>query len=429
MPTESGYSNQKKLGLSQFKTVNSTGSGQFGTPIIQKTLFDLVPAPISIVSVTDIIGANGQVEFWKLEITAHSASKLDVVRFISGSLTAFEFDIIQVIDANNVYILPISDVKPIAADTVKTLRWTTSKSDQEGNLTVVVTPSPTSYIQDSVSTNVNLDTATPANSLGLPVNQLNGDGTKFDPSVQAADISAIKSDIALIEAKDFATETTLASILADTTSLDGKDFATEVTLASILADTTSLDGKDFATEVTLASILADTTSLDGKDFATETTLASILADTTSLDGKDFATETTLAALLTELELKADLADTQPVSLASIPLASGAATGANQVFAPVSLSLHNFASTNVSNAAYVEIVASTAATRKIQVFMSSGEPLYLAFGAVASEVDKIFIIPGGNGLIDLLIPAATRLSIKAVNAVTVNTGVLLINYLG
>lgn len=60
------------------------------------------------------------------------------------------------------------------------------------------------------------------------------------------------------------------------------------------------------------------TSLDGKDYATQTTLA-------SLDGKDFATQTTLAALLTELQLKADLTETQPVSAVSLPLPTGAAT--------------------------------------------------------------------------------------------------------
>lgn len=40
---------------------------------------------------------------------------------------------------------------------------------------------------------------------------------------------------------------------------------------------------------------------------------------------DAATETTLAALLTELALKADLTETQPVSAASLPLPTGAAT--------------------------------------------------------------------------------------------------------
>jgi hypothetical protein len=53
--------------------------------------------------------------------------------------------------------------------------------------------------------------------------------------------------------------------------------------------------------------------------------ADLLAAITTLLGKDFATQTTLAALLTELKLKADLSETQPVSAASLPLPTGAAT--------------------------------------------------------------------------------------------------------
>lgn len=44
---------------------------------------------------------------------------------------------------------------------------------------------------------------------------------------------------------------------------------------------------------------------------------------------DAAVATALASLLTELQAKADLAETQPVSAASLPLPSGASTSANQ----------------------------------------------------------------------------------------------------
>lgn len=57
--------------------------------------------------------------------------------------------------------------------------------------------------------------------------------------------------------------------------------------------------------------------------ATAANQASILAKLSA----DPATQTTLAALLTELQAKADLSETQPVSAASLPLPSGAATEA------------------------------------------------------------------------------------------------------
>lgn len=66
-------------------------------------------------------------------------------------------------------------------------------------------------------------------------------------------------------------------------------------------------------------------SLNGKDFATQTTLELVRLLLVSVDGKDFATQTTLAAVLTELQSKADLSETQPVSAASLPLPTGAST--------------------------------------------------------------------------------------------------------
>lgn len=120
----------------------------------------------------------------------------------------------------------------------------------------------------------------------------------------------------------------------------------------------------------------------------------------------------------------------PPTPISVTIPPGAATAANQDYAPVGIAMLDFSLTNVTDAAYVQLLASAPASRKIQIFMSSGEPLYLAFGAAASEVDKFFIMPGGNGLVDLVIPAATRLSLKAVNAgTTVNSGVILANLLG
>lgn len=71
-----------------------------------------------------------------------------------------------------------------------------------------------------------------------------------------------------------------------------------------------------ATEATLATL------------ATEAKLELVRLLLASIDGKDFATQTTLAALLTELQAKADLTETQPISVASLPLPSGAATEAS-----------------------------------------------------------------------------------------------------
>ena len=105
--------------------------------------------------------------------------------------------------------------------------------------------------------------------------------------------------------------------------------------------------------------------------------------------------------------------------------------ANQDYSPLGFVDLDFSVTNVDNLAYVELLADTGGTqvRKVQIFMSSGDPLFLAYGAAASEVNQIIVIPGGNGLIDLVIPANTRLSLRAVDAVTVSAGRIIVNLLG
>lgn len=94
--------------------------------------------------------------------------------------------------------------------------------------------------------------------------------------------------------------------------------------------------------------------------------------------------------------------------------------------PVTHVRNVYSSINVTTAAYVQLIASTSATiNLISVFDSSGQTLIIAFGAAASEVDKVYIFPGGNGDIPLLIPSGTRVSIKAVSG-TANTGEISIN---
>jgi hypothetical protein len=67
-------------------------------------------------------------------------------------------------------------------------------------------------------------------------------------------------------------------------------------------------------------------------------------------------------------------------------------------------------------AYLQILASTsAAVGRIEIFDSSGQTLVLATGAMGSEVNLIYIFPGGNGQTNVSIPSGTRLSVKAISA--------------
>lgn len=124
-----------------------------------------------------------------------------------------------------------------------------------------------------------------------------------------------------------------------------------------------------------------------------------------------------------------MANSVPVVIASDQSSiavSSTEAGFSKANAPVR---NDYSSVNVTTAAYVQLVASlTSATKEIEIFDSSGQTLVLAVGAAASEVDQINIFPGGNGRVKLAIPAASRISIKAVSA-TASVGEIDINFYG
>lgn len=91
--------------------------------------------------------------------------------------------------------------------------------------------------------------------------------------------------------------------------------------------------------------------------------------------------------------------------------------------------NDYTSVNVTTSAYVTLDASLAAeAHEVEIFDSSGQTLVLATGAAASEVDQVYILPGGNGRIPLRIAAGTRTSIKAVSG-TASAGEIDVNFYG
>lgn len=78
--------------------------------------------------------------------------------------------------------------------------------------------------------------------------------------------------------------------------------------------------------------------------------------------------------------------------------------------------NDYASTAVTTAAYVQLVAATANIyEEFEIFDSSGQTMVIAFGGAGSEVDQFLVPPGGNGRVLHHCAAGTRISIKAVSA--------------
>lgn len=141
-----------------------------------------------------------------------------------------------------------------------------------------------------------------------------------------------------------------------------------------------------------------------------------------------ASPTTSRDLATDKEITATAATGSKYAL-DVNLTNATVSTAAAGLAPVDKARKDYSSGTVTTAAYTTLIASTAAAAtRIEIFDSSGETLLLAFGAAASEVDKIYILPGGNGSILLTIPVGTRLSIKAVSA-NASTGELTVNLYG
>jgi len=208
--------------------------------------------------------------------------------------------------------------------------------------------------------------------------------------------------------------------------------ATETTLAALNAKVTAVN----TGAVTVSSSALPTGA------ATETTLAAMNAK--MLTGAGTATGALRVALATdsaglmrlqdagsrEITVKASStpAATSDTSLvvALSPNSNTVKTGGlAKANAPV---YNNYASTSVTTGAYVQIVASTtSATQMLSIFDSSGQAMILAVGTAGSEVDQVYIPPGG-GDFSLNIPASSRVSLKALTA-DATSGYILVNFLG
>lgn len=217
------------------------------------------------------------------------------------------------------------------------------------------------------------------------------------------------------------------------------------------------------------SITVDATSLPlPTGAATAANQATEIASLASIDaGIPAALGTALIAASMPVNIASD--QVVPISATSLPLPTGAATSALQTTGNTSLASidagipaalgqttsaasmpvviasdqsavkvtqglqqrtfirNDYSSVNVTTAAYVQLIASTAAAyTEIEIFDSSGQTLKLAIGAAASEVDQVLVFPGGNGRIPFVIASGARLSIRAVSA-TASTGEISINF--
>lgn len=439
----------------------------------------------------------------KIKITSHGAKRGDLIRVKTSAngIEEFEFFINAIIDADWFQLAGVASADFAAGDTIDILRSVLPKLASDGSSlsTVVSPPIQIKRGAAGVYTDqyVTKDTSVDANTVPMPVEIVGASGTTInltagDINVQnthtganpdsiqigdGTDLLAINaSGEALVHDANALTElqAILAKIIAAPSTEAKQDtvitalgaLLTELQLKADLLETqpvsvaSSALPTGAATEATLAALAAE-------DFATETTLVASNAnlalirdavqildnivnvsnqanvaiadigaaasETTlvALAAKDFATETTLAAQ--SAKLPASLGQKTSAASMSVTIASDQSAIPQRTSDVVAMANVNFSTSNVTNSAYTELISTVGATdiKKVNIFMSAGDPMYLAFGPAASEVDHMIIAPGGmpHTLIEIAIPAGTRLSLKRLDAGTTSSGRIIINLMG
>lgn len=507
----------------EFVTAQKSSSKKIGLDTVGNGVFRTTALAKSVTSVATELDEQKRV----LISTAHGALPGDMIRFEGTSANPhFEAAVLSCPDANTMILGSVLPATPVVSDEFFILRYITSRFSADGSQ--ITSQGPLQFVLDNTTVEVTEDTGTPANNTPLPVKLMGTTGpiniTAGDLNVQLSD-QGVNADVtkigdgtnrlgitasseakvndaaqatamATLNAKDFATQTTLAAqnVLigsvtetapaSDTASsgLNGRlqrvaqritsliallpaSIGTKTAAASfpvVLASDQTLPlptgaatAANQSSELTLIGAVTETapasdtasSGLNGRlqrvaqrltslialfpaSLGTKTAAASfpvvIASDQILPLPTGAATETTLAAASAKLPatlgqkaMTASMAVVVASDQTSIPVLAKGST-------KVGLARNDYSSTNVTTAAYVQLIASTSATTNtVEIFDSSGETLVFAIGGAGSEVDQFYINPGGNGQISFTIPSGTRISIKAITS-SANTGYINLN---
>jgi hypothetical protein len=224
----------------------------------------------------DIVEAGSDDNLVKL--TAHGARKGDILRINTSAngIVEFEVSIDEIVDVDNVRLASILSANLEAGDTVSLLRPIVQRMSSTGATLASIDPSAVYFRRNGTLTEVNKDTGTPGNTRGLPVEVVSANGSELvfniagDASMAVSHTGANPDSVQVGDGTNVmginASGEALvhdASSLAQLILLVAKDFATgakqdtgNTSLNSIDGKFTTLNAKDFATQTTLAALLA-----------------------------------------------------------------------------------------------------------------------------------------------------------------------------
>lgn len=257
-----------------------------------------------------------------------------------------------------------------------------------------------------------------------------------------------------------ATSTKQDTIIAELQDIDANtaDVSTETTLSALNAKVTAVDTGSVAvassalpsgaaTEASLAIVAGDTTSLDAKLPAQGAALTAasvpvnIASDQTvpvSAASLPLPTGAATESTLSTLNGKVTACNTGAVVISSSALPSGAATAANQASILAELQrietktpvdfldtgLLDASSTNIATAGTTVVASLAANCSELEIVEDIGEFMALTDG---SDVILAYL-PLGGGRVKVSISSSTALKLKSLTGSAITTGEIAINFL-
>ncbi len=202
--------------------------------------------------------------------------------------------------------------------------------------------------------------------------QLSHTGASFD-SARIGDGTTLLGITVANEAKvnDAGANATLLLIEGDTSAIQTSSASVDTKLTTTNNLLTSIDGNLIKADTDNVTVVSSTLPTGASTSALQTAgNASLASIDTDIDValSTRASQATSAAILAELELKADLTETQPVSVASLPLPTGAATAALQTTGNTALSNIDTSLNNIE--ANIDVALSTRATEATLLSLNS-----------------------------------------------------------
>lgn len=278
--------NTRNVFNKEFTTVPFKGINRVGLDVVGGGYAEVETGTLVEVDSTESI----------IHVTGHSYLKGDLIRFLTtaNSIDEFEMFVGEVLDVDHVQLYSPLSAPLLIGDEIEVLRYVSEKVAADGSSLATVNSGPVRIQRGPngvfLPVEVTKDTADISNTIAMPVEIVGVNGTEIN--VTAGDINVQTTDL---------------GVNFDSQRVgDGSGNYMAVNAAQ---EATVRDG-DAITEL-------------------QAILAKILA-APSTEAKQDTVITALGTLLTELQLKADLTETQPVSIAaSMPLPTGAATEAKQ----------------------------------------------------------------------------------------------------